>query len=141
MDQEEVINQVDAYLKQYATGLMREPKICVSSVFYLTNCLTVIACKSTGLADEGNSKELDACVRHWQVYNLKQGKEAAARWHGAAIDDEAVCLWEWAAMRRHTERVLHPARLIGIHHGDVTTNLNWFFDAIIRHRYMMGHLT
>ena len=145
MDEAEVINQVSTYLSQYGAGLMREPKICGNSVFYLTNCHMVIACKSTGLVDEDNAKELDTCVRHWQVYNLKQDKEAAARWHRASIDDEKVCLWEWAAMRSYQKgrrmRVLHPARLIGVHCGDITTNLNWLFDAIIRHRYMMGHLT
>lgn len=141
MDEVEVVNQVSAYLGQYGAGLMREPKICGSNVFYLTNCFTVIACKSTGLVDEGNSKELDTCVKHWQMYNLKRGRKAAARWHGAAIDDERVCLWEWAAMRQRTGLILHPARLIDIHCGDIATNLNWLFDAIIRHRYMMGQLT
>ena len=137
MDEKEVIDQVSAFLARYRTGLMRGSAVYGDNVFYLTNCYTAIACRETGLVDEGNYRELEMCVEFWQRNYLEREKKPPAGWYGAAIDDEKVCLWEWAAIKQPPKLILHR-RLIDTHHGDINTNLNWLFDTIIRHRYMMG---
>lgn len=133
MDEETVINQVRAYLDRYYARRMQHPE----HIFHFTASQIVIACKSTGLADEDDSNEIGTYVESWMTNRLKSGLEVPTEWHAAAIDDRKVCLWALDAIKQNTTLILRP-KLIDTHHGDIAANLDWLFDNIIRHRHIRG---
>ena len=133
MDEEAVINQVRTYLDRYYASRVQHPK----HIFHFTASHIVIACKSTGLADEGSYNEIGMHVESWMKNGLKSGLDVPTEWHIAAIDDKMVYLWTLDATKQNTTLILRP-KLIATHHGDINTNLDWLFDNIIRHRHIRG---